>query len=125
MKQLACRYIYWKLIDKDIEQLVRACPACTPVKNSPPKAPIHSWEESENNWQRIHIDYAGPFQGYYFLVIIDAKSKWTEIELCVSATSLSTIELLKDVFSRYGFPNVMVSDNATILTNEEFQQFCK
>ncbi|XP_024887055.1 uncharacterized protein K02A2.6-like [Temnothorax curvispinosus] len=113
-----------KQIDKDIERLDRAYPAC--VKNSPPKAPLHPWEEPDNNWQRIHVDYAGPFQGYYFLVIMDAKSKWAEIEPCVAApTLLSTIKILKNVFSRHGFPDVIVSDNAIIFTSEEFQQFCK
>lgn len=126
MKQLARRYVYWKLIDKDIERLVRACPACAMIKNNPIKAPLHPWNEPENNWQRIHIDYAGPYQGHYFLVIIDAKSKWAEIEPSLSApTSASTIDILQDVFSRHGFPDVMVSDNATIFTSEEFQNFCK
>ncbi|XP_011883223.1 PREDICTED: uncharacterized protein K02A2.6-like, partial [Vollenhovia emeryi] len=126
MKQLARRYVYWKLIDKDIERLVRSCPACVNIKNSPVKAPLHPWEEPENNWQRIHVDYAGPFQGHYFLIIVDAKSKWTEIEICPSAPSTaSTIEKFKDVFSRHGFPDVMVSDNATIFTSEELKEFCQ
>jgi len=38
MKQLACRYVYWKSIDKDIERLVRECVACANVKTSPVKA---------------------------------------------------------------------------------------
>jgi len=75
MKQLARRYVYWKSIDKDIERLVRECVACANIKISPAKAPLHPWEEPDDNWQRIHIDYAGPFQGHHFLVIIDAKSK--------------------------------------------------
>lgn len=124
MKQLARRYVYWKSIDKDIEQLVRACSAYASIKSSPAKTPLHPWEEPENNWQRI--DYAGPFQGYYFLVVIDAKSKWAEIEPCLTAsTSSITIEILKDIFSRHGFPDVIVSDNATNFTSEEFKEFCK
>jgi len=126
MKQLARRYVYWKNIDKDIERLVRECTACAKTKNSPTKVPLHPWEEPKENWQRIHIDYAGPYQDHYFLVVIDAKSKWAEIESCSAApSSASTIELLREIFSRHGFPEVMVSDNATIFTSEEFQQFCK
>lgn len=126
MKQLARRYVYWKNIDKDIERLVRACPACVNIKNSPNKVPLHPWEEPDNNWQRIHIDYAGPFQGHHFLVIIDAKSKWAEIQPCSAApTSVSTIEILQDIFARNGFPDIIVSDNATIFTSEEFKTFCK
>ena len=66
MKQLARRYVYWKGIDADIELLVRSCEACVSHKNSPVKAPLHPWDVPEKNWQHIHIDYAGPYQGYYF-----------------------------------------------------------
>lgn len=126
MKQLARRYVYWKSIDKDIERLVRACPDCASVRNRPVKAPLHPWEEPDGNWQRIHMDYAGPFQGYHFLIVMDAKSKWAEIIPCHQApTSNSSIELLQDIFSRNGFPDVLVSDNATIFTSEEFQQYCR
>jgi len=73
-----------------------------------------------------HPYYAGPYQDHYFFVVIDAKSKWAEIESCSAApSSASTIELLQEIFSRHGFPEVIVSDNATIFTSEEFQQFCK
>lgn len=30
-----------------------------------------------------------------------------------------------DIFSRHGFPDVIVLDNATIFTSEQFQNFCK
>lgn len=62
MKQLARRYVYWKTIDKDIENLVRSCKNCGEVGSSPPKAVLHPWEEPDENWQRVHMDYAGPFQ---------------------------------------------------------------
>lgn len=31
---------------------------------------------------------------------------------------------LKEIFSRFGFPKVLLSDNATILKLYEFQKFC-
>ncbi|XP_058983670.1 uncharacterized protein K02A2.6-like [Musca domestica] len=125
MKQLARRYVFWSSIDKDIEQFVRSCSACALVKKNPPKAVLHPWEEPDGNWQRIHIDYAGPYQGYQFLVVVDAKSKWAEVGVCSSApTSTSTIEMLNNIFARNGYPDVLVSDNATIFKSEEFQNFC-
>lgn len=40
-------------------------------------------------------------------------------------TSISTIELFREIFSHNGFPDVMVSGNATIFINEVFQNLCK
>lgn len=126
MKQLARRYVYWKSIDKDIERKVRECTSCVKTNSNPTKAPLHTWDEPQRNWQRVHIDYAGIFQGYYYLVVIDAKSKWAEIGIIKEApTTKLTIEILLDLFARHGYPDVLVSDNATIFTSSEFQQFCK
>lgn len=113
-------------IDKNIEQFVRACSFCTSVRISPSKSALHPWEEPESNWQRIHIDYAGPFQSYYFLVVVDAKSIWIEAGISSSApSSSSTIETLQTIFTRNGYPEVMVSDNATIFKSIEFNEYCK
>ncbi|KAJ8876438.1 hypothetical protein PR048_020883 [Dryococelus australis] len=99
---------------------------CLAIKNSPDKAPSHTWVEPEHNWQRIHIDYASPYQDHHFLLVVEAKSKWAEIVLSSSVPkSKSSIEILKDIFSRNGFPEVMVSNMATIFTSKEFAQFCK
>ncbi|KAJ8871531.1 hypothetical protein PR048_027853 [Dryococelus australis] len=124
MKQLARLYVYWKKIDSDIEHLVRSYSECVAIKNSPAKAPRHPWEEPEHNWQQIHIDYAGPYQDHHSLVVVNAKSKWAEIVPCSSApTSKSSIQILKYIFSRNEFPEVMVSDCAMIFTSI-FRKFC-
>ncbi|KAI8117633.1 hypothetical protein CVS40_10560 [Lucilia cuprina] len=125
MKQLARKYCYWKAIDSDIEQIVRSCSSCAKIRNSPPRVPVHSWEEPDENFQRVHIDYAGPFQNHYFLVLVDAKSKWPEIRLQRDAqNSEKTITLLQDIFFTHGLPQVMVSDNATIFQSDTFKSYC-
>ena len=125
MKQLARRYVYWLGIDKDIDRLARSCEPCARIKSNPPKAPLHSWDEPKQNWDRIHCDYAGPYQDYFFLIVMDAKSRWAEVKITRSTpTSASTIEMLKDIFATHGFPCVMVSDNASIFVSEQFKLFC-
>lgn len=125
MKQLARQHIYWPKIDTDIERKVHACPECARTQNNPPKVKQHYWEIPEQNFQRIHIDYAGLFQDHYYLILVDARSKWPEVRILKKApTSESTIDLLEDIFSTHGFPEVLVSDNATIFTSEEFKQYC-
>ncbi|KAJ8878861.1 hypothetical protein PR048_019450 [Dryococelus australis] len=104
-------------IDNEVKQLCEATSEQIRASRLPAKVPSHPWEEPEHNWQRIHIDYADPYQVHNFLVVIDAKSKWAEIVTCSSPpTSKPSIKILKDRFSRNEFPEVMVSDNAMIFT---------
>ncbi|XP_011171782.2 uncharacterized protein K02A2.6-like [Solenopsis invicta] len=126
MKNLARRYCYWRNIDKEIEELVRSCPECAKIQNEPKKVSLHHWEDPKINFQRVHIDYAGPFQGHQFFILVDAKSKWPEVRVTGrNPTSTSTIHFLENIFSSHGLPEVMVSDNATIFKSEEFRQYCK
>lgn len=126
MKQLARRYVYWKGIDRDIEQLAKSCNECAKIKANPPKAPLHIWEKPNNNWERIHIDYAGPLNNCYYLICVDARSKWLEVKQITSApTTSSTLALLENIFATHGYPEVMVSDIATIFRSSDFEAYCK
>ncbi|UYV69320.1 hypothetical protein LAZ67_6003241 [Cordylochernes scorpioides] len=124
MKQLVRRYCTWKNIDKDIENLVKPCKDCLSTQNNPPKAPVHHWDPPTTNWERIHLDYAEHFQGYYYLVLIDAKSRWAEIKAISEPSTSLNIKLLNDIISTHGYPFVMVSDNASIFTGDTFSNYC-
>ncbi|XP_075154322.1 uncharacterized protein K02A2.6 isoform X1 [Haematobia irritans] len=125
MKQLARRFCFWKGIDAEIENLVKSCPNCAIVKKNPAKVITHQWEEPGENFQRVHIDYAGPFQNHYFFVLVDAKSKWPEVRVIREApTTEKTIILLQNIFATHGLPQILVSDNATIFSSKIFKDFC-
>jgi hypothetical protein len=114
-----------KGIDKDIEQLSKTCQSCTAVKINPAKVPVRPWDEPNRNWGRKHIDYAGPFQDYYFFIVVDAKSRWTDIKICRNPPiSTSTPELLSDIFATHGYPHVLVLDITTIFASDQFKSYC-
>lgn len=125
MKCLARSYVWWPALDRDIEQLVRSCPGCNKHQSSPTEAPLHPWEWPTTPWYRVHVDFAGPFQGFLFLIIIDAHSKWPEVIKMKTATSTTTANQLRTVFARYGLPKQLVSDGASIFTSREFEDFMK
>ena len=125
MKSLARSYIWWPKIDKDVEHLAKSCPGCQRQQNEAGKAPVHSWEWPTTPWQRIHVDFAGPFLGRMFLIIVDAHSKWPEVEIMSSTTSTQTIDRLRTIFARYGVPAQVVTDNGPQFTSAEFQRFLK
>lgn len=123
MKELARSYIWWPGLDADIEQFVLNCSSCLSIRASPKSSPLHPWEWPSNPWYRVHVDYAGPVDGTYYIVIVDAYSKWVEIFSTTSTSSASTISILRTCFARFGLPVVLVSDNGTSFTSTEFQSF--
>lgn len=125
MKTLARSFVWWPGIDQQIEQLVKGCSGCQRVQNMPKAAPLHPWEWPATPWQRVHIDFAGPFMGNTYLVVVDACSKWPEVFVMNSTTSAHTIDVLRCLFARTGVPEQLVSDNGPQFTAEEFQTFLK
>ena len=92
MKSVARSFVWWPGIDKVIEQRIKPCEACQSIRHSPPPAPLHPWGYPDAPWEQLHADFAGPFLGKTFLIVIDAHLKWLEVRQVSAATSFITIE---------------------------------
>ena len=76
MKSLARQYVWWPRMDADFEQRVKTCKTCQSSRKNPAPAPLHPWEWPWQPWSRVHADYAGPFIGQMFLLLVDTHTKW-------------------------------------------------
>ena len=92
IKSIAGSYLWWPKLNRDIEDLVRSCTSCQAVRKVPSTAPLHPWIWPSKPWQHVHIDFAGPFMGKMFLVIVSAHSKWPEVFPLTDITSAGTIQ---------------------------------
>ena len=125
MKMLARAYVWWPKLGSDIEQLAKNCTHCQATSSSPPKAPLHPWEWPIQPWSRLHLDFAGPFLGSMYLVLVDAYSKWLNVEVMQSITAEKTIQKLQAIFATHGIPQKIVTDNGPTFRSEQFQMFMK
>ena len=89
----------WPGVDKALESEVKHCKQCQSLKQAPPKAPLHPWVWPQMPWERIHIDFAGPFMHKMFMIITDAHSKWPEILEMKDTTASQTIQELQKLFA--------------------------
>ncbi|XP_062550299.1 uncharacterized protein K02A2.6-like [Armigeres subalbatus] len=124
MKAIARSYVYWPSLDSEIAEYVKACPHCARAAKSPVHASPVPWPKSQRPWQRVHVDYAGPLDGEYFLLVVDSYSKWPEVVQTNRITTTATIRILRNLFARLGMPETLVSDNGTQFTSAEFAEFC-
>lgn len=125
MKTIARMFIWWPGLDTDIEKVVKHCNKCQQQRPSPPVAPLHPWKWPSHPWTRLHLDFAGPFLGHMFLIVVDSHSKWVEVSTMSTSTSRATINQLRHMFARFGIPVTIVTDNAATFTSDEFAEFLK
>ncbi len=125
MKSIARSYMWWPGVDKQLELAAKSCTSCQSVKSKPAVAPLHPWLWPSTPWQRVHVDFAGPFRKRMFLILVDGHSKWPEVIEMSTTSSEKTIEVLRRIIARYGLPQQLVSDNGPQFTSEEFARFMK
>ncbi|XP_060092387.1 uncharacterized protein K02A2.6-like, partial [Heteronotia binoei] len=123
MKALARSYVWWPGMDGEIEGWVRGCQTCQESRPEPPSAPVTRWESTRKPWSRLHIDFAGPFQGQTFIIIVDSYTKWLEVIPVGSTSSTAAIRALRRVLCTHGIPDTIVSDNGAAFTSADFQAF--
>ena len=123
MKSIARNYVYWPEIDKDIESVGKQCDACLAVRDAPPRASLHPWEFPHEPWMRLHADFA-QYGGRYYLIIIDANSKWVEAEETRSTSAKDTIKIFRNLFAKFGLPFQIVTDNGPPFQSADFANFC-
>ncbi|UYV76695.1 K02A2.6-like [Cordylochernes scorpioides] len=124
MKMIARRYFWWPGIDKNIEELARDCRICQESASMPPST-ISEWTWPEKPWHRLHLDLAGSFMGRMFMVLVDAYTKWLEIVIIKDITSRTIIGHLREIFARFGLPELLVTDNGRQFVSSEFEEFTK
>ena len=125
MKNMARRYVWWPRMDSEIDTLSQTCQSCQKVRPLPRKSHPHPWDVPDQPWERIHIDFAGPFQGQMWLIVVCAYSKWLEvIDMKQNTTAGNLIKKLRELFARFGLPKVCVMDNGPQLSRStEFVSF--
>ena len=78
----------------------------------------------EYPWQVLATDLFELKEDHYLLVS-DYFSRYLEVVRLTTATSTSVIRALKMIFSQYGIPEVVRSDNGLQYTSKEFEEFAK
>ncbi|KAA3671785.1 uncharacterized protein DEA37_0012508 [Paragonimus westermani] len=125
VKAISRSYMFWPGIDQDIKSTVRSCESSAVVAKTPPRVNAVPWPEPKGPWTRIHIDFAGPLNGKYYFVVVDAYSKWLEVIPMSLASTSTTVTALGQLFSQFGVPECIVSDNGPQFTSMTFVNFCK
>ena len=110
-------------MDNDITDMIEKCKVCALAAKAPSTIFI-PWPKTEQSWSSIHIEFEGPLEDFYYLIVVDSYSKWPEVLRCRRPTTGTTIVFLHELFAQFGVVDYVVSDNGSQFTSVKFKEFC-
>lgn len=123
--------LFWPTLFKDAFTYVKRCDRCQRTgniskRNEMPQNPVLEVEIFDV-WG---IDFIGPFPSsclkMYILVAVDYVSKWVEaIATQTNDAQVVVAFLKKNIFSRFGVPRALISDEGTHFLNRKMEALLK
>ena len=110
-------------MDKQVELKCRECFECQLVSAPVRPDPISSTRMPDHPWQHIACDILGPLpNGDHVFVVVDYYSRYFEVAFLRTVTSRKIIEVCDTMFSRWGIPSSVRTDNGPQF-GKEFQAY--
>lgn len=102
--------VWWIGLSTQIENLIKNCPNCVENRQNI-KETFHKDKTVSRPWQKVAVDFYKHEKWY--MIIVDYYSRFFEIFELSSLTEEAIIPKMKEIFARYGIPEVVRSDNGT------------
>ncbi|KAK3915785.1 Transposon Ty3-I Gag-Pol polyprotein [Frankliniella fusca] len=125
------KIFYWPGMQEDVNDIISPCEKCAKFKfHKRPKIPLKIFREGvlHGKW---HVDICGPInppskEGYtYVLVAVEAFSGWPfAIPLKTKSSAEIAQVLVRDVFSVFGSPVAILSDQERCFTSQLMHEIC-
>lgn len=121
-KLRAREIMYWPNMNSQIQDMVSHCQTCLTHRKENSKQPLIPHEIPQRAWSKVGADVFHS-AGKSYLLVVDYFSKFVEVERLTNLTSDLVICKLKNIFSRQGIPDVVMSDNGPEFSSRQFKEF--
>ncbi len=123
-KSLLREKVWFPNIDRRVEAMITNCIACQANNPVPHVEPLQMSELPEAPWHNLSADFYRPLlTGKYLLVIIDDYTRYPVVKILHTTSTTGCWPVLDNVFSMFGIPSVLKTDNGPPFNSSMFTQF--
>lgn len=122
-KSLLREKVWFPNIDKLVESKVKSCSACLITTPECKREPLQMSPLPAAPWKELSVDFANLPNQEYLLLITDDYSRYPVVEIVKSTSAATVIPKLDKMFSEFGVPDVVKSDNGPPFNSKEFASF--
>ena len=126
-KQLLRSKVWFPGIDRHIENLVADCLPCQACLSRAARDLLKMSSLPKGLWVQVSVDMCGLFPtGELVLVVLDAYSRYPEVEIVKSTSAEAVVLALERMFAIHGIHEKEVkTDNGTPFQSDAFVRFSK
>ncbi len=104
-----------------MEELVKSCPKCARAQKQRAQ-PFMMSTFPEIPWQKVATDLF-EWKKENYLLTVDYYSRFIEVARLKPTIAEEAIQHMKSIFARYGFSEVVISENGPQYSGEAYKQF--
>ena len=125
------RYFMWPGMWKEVRQYVRTCGGCQrAARNTNAKAPLQPLPVVSEPFTRVAFDIVGPLprttSGFkYLLTMMCLFTKFPVAILLKRVDNETVLNAMMEVFSTYGIPKEILTDQGSVFTSKLTRHLCK
>ncbi|XP_059061148.1 uncharacterized protein K02A2.6-like, partial [Achroia grisella] len=116
--------MFWPGLNNDLKNMITNCNICLTHRKSNQKEELQPHEIPNRPWAKVGMDLF-EIKGCHYLLMVDYFSKFFEIVQLPVTTSEYVINCIKNIFSRQGIPNIVMSDCGPQFVSHIFKQFAQ
>ena len=122
-KSLLRKKVWFPGIDKMVEKKVQSCCACLTSTSESKREPLLMSPLPNAPWSEVSMDFTELPNSE--LVITDDYSRYPIVEMVKSTSANMVIPIVDKVFSKFGIPDVVKTDNRPPFNSSAFQSIAQ
>ena len=125
-KQIIRDKVWFPGMGEKVESLIGNCLACqAQIESNVRVNPLMMNVMPSEPWKVVQIDHYSRPDGGHDIVVVDAGSRMPFVEEVASTSAEANMPVLDTLFSTFGVPEVVRTDNGPPFNSERFAQFAK
>ena len=127
--KLSARFL-WPKMWQEVKEYIRSCKGCQlSSRKDKARAPLQPLQVESEPFNKVAFDIVGPLptssSGYkYVLTMMDLFSKFPAAVPLKRVDNLTVLDAMFDVFSCYGLPKVLLTDQGSVFTSRLTKAMC-
>ena len=123
-KTRACSSLYWPNIDNELTDAIKSCSVCHEYQLKQKKEPLIPHNVPVVPWSKVGTDLCH-LKNKDYVIVVDYTTNYFDLSKPPNTRSSTVIAHTKSIFSKYGIPLEVFSDNGPEFSSHEYKLFAQ